>query len=137
MNNLRSLAVASSLVLGLLVACGGGDATGGFTDAGGPTVDSGHIGTGTGSDAYVAPGTDTGTIPPTGDTGTGTAEAAAGCPNTCATDSDCQATCAIVTGAVNCCDTGTSSCFTSDSTQCPDQTDAASGGTGSGTGGGY
>jgi hypothetical protein len=146
MNNSRSFLVASSMVLGLIVACGGGDATGGFGgDAGGgPTPDTG---------GHVIPGTDTGTtgsqdvgvgsndtgVVSTGDTGTGTGagDAPSGtCAPNCSSDSDCQSTCPAVSGALNCCDPGSGVCFTSSESVCPDQ--VPEGGTsGTGSGGGY
>jgi hypothetical protein len=93
-------------------------------DTGSTFIDTGTVGT-----------PDTGTVgtpdvvQPTGDGGGGGV-----CPSTCTTDSECQAQCPAQAGALNCCDTVTSACFTSASSTCPDQMSTGGGDSG---GGGY
>jgi hypothetical protein len=41
------------------------------------------------------------------------------CISSCQTDEQCQNTCAPPSSGISCCDTGTSACFTSQTTACP------------------
>jgi hypothetical protein len=41
------------------------------------------------------------------------------CISSCETDEQCQNTCAPPSSGISCCDTGTSACFTSQTTACP------------------
>ena len=155
--------VALALVAGVIAACGGtqgetiiGDDGGtiavtdgaksgddattvdtGTTVQVGGDADTGSMSTFIDSGGGSTPDTGSGT---TGDTGTGTTGDGGGgggvCPATCSTDSECQSDCPASAGAINCCDTVTSACFTSASTSCPDQT-GGGGGVDSGGGGGY
>ncbi len=116
------------------------DSSGAKTDAKGVTT----YDTGTGFNTPDTGSTfqDTGTVntPDTGTVGTPdvvqpTGDSGGMCPSTCTTDSECQAQCPAQAGALNCCDTVTSACFTSASSTCPDQ--MSTGGGDSGGGGGY
>ena len=99
-------------------------------------------GSGTGGDAFVqpsptidsgAPTADTGSPVATGDSSTPPATTEGGTcpPASCTTDSECA--CVGTSGAIGCCDTVTSACFTSAASACPDQSSTAD----SGGGGGY
>jgi hypothetical protein len=41
------------------------------------------------------------------------------CPSSCSTDSDCQNSCPAVTNGLNCCDTASSTCFSTQMAACP------------------
>jgi hypothetical protein len=110
------------------------DGSTGTADVGTTFIDTGTGGfgdTGTGFDTGTTTGPDGSIVPPAGDGG-------GVCPSTCNIDSDCQAACPASPGAINCCDTVTSACFTSAATVCPDMTSGSGTGTGGGgDGGGY
>lgn len=111
-----------------------GDDTGtGFQtpDVGSTFVDTGttppdDTGTGATPTDAATGSADTGTGTGAADTGTGTmtADSATGggvCPSSCTADSECASACPTTPGAINCCDTVTSACFSSASSVCPDQ----------------
>jgi hypothetical protein len=109
--------------------------TGGFIDTGITFIDTGSSATSSaGFGDTGAPNVPDGSIvPPTGDGGGGGGV----CPSSCTADSECQMGCPASPGAINCCDTVTSACFTSAASECPDMIDSGGGGTGGDGGGGY
>lgn len=145
--------VVSAALVATLVACGSSSgeviygADGGVLgDTGvqpinhmvGPSQDSGSATI----DVFIPPTPtgDSGVIP-TADTGVPTGDSAApppatdggACPPaTCTTDSECS--CLAASGAIGCCDTVTSACFSSAASVCPDQMSTGTGDSG-GTGG--
>ena len=132
----RAYGFAFATAFAILAACSGNNQgvqefgpDGGIID---PGTDGGHQGTGTGSGiVFVIPdsghpgsGTGSGTEP---GSGTGTGGGGGMCPSSCTSDSECQSGCPASPGAINCCDTVTSACFTSASSSCPDTTSSGSG----------
>jgi hypothetical protein len=152
-NGSKGFALAVAVAVG--AACSGNqaDVTYGadgaiVTDSGistpGPDASS-HVDSGVGLpdstmstfvDSGLTNNPDTGTTTVVDSGGTVEPDGAAGeggvCPSTCSADSDCQSACPAVAGAVNCCDTVTSACFSAASATCPDQTTTSTGSDGGG-----
>lgn len=118
-----SLVALACLTPVVLVACASGADTANPGGFGGST----NTTTATQTTTYTTPTTTTST--PTGTTTT--TDVGGTCPDTCASDADCQAACPGVVSGSNCCDTGAGICYVATDPVCP--TGTGGGGTGGST----